>query len=248
MTLTIRMGRQVDKTRYSGRDVFGRAAKHMVSKVVDMYVRGTMDTIEQQLGQILFLIGDYWAELIKSNMAVYGPGTPGFVHVVTGSLMESIKNKSGRGIGGVRSKRSVRGRVIVGIDTSETRYERSAALGGSDIGVRELQENTGVQLYNTGEPVQSYGVKKLSELAPDSNMPQTIAEGVLANLAAQAAYIRNWMNTPYAAHIRTLTEQLRAANFKKIETSAQNRIKEAQANRDTSLDSDGSTEMADIPF
>lgn len=214
--LTLALGAQTYRAEFHGDDMFGKAISALKEKVIAYYVRGTIEKIESALGQFVFILGDYAAELMKAEMVPYGVPSDR-IHVVTGSLLSAIENQSSgntiRGpIGSKGHAGSVRAVIQVGMDPEATRQEHSSLMAGA-----------GVRLYNTGENVAGYGQRYFDRFQNESEMIKLVREALIEVVQARSAW--EWFHaSAQISGIRAQTDQLRAQNLRMIEMAAQARL------------------------
>lgn len=214
--LTLALGAQSYRAEFHGDDMFGKAVSALTEKVIAYYVRGTIEKIEAALGQFVFILGDYAAELLKAEMVPYGVPSD-HIHVVTGSLLSAIENQSSgntmRGpTGGKGHAGSVRAVIQVGMDPSAVRQEHSSLMGGS-----------GVKLYNTGENVSNYGQLYFDRFQNESEMVSLVKDALIEIVRSRSAW--EWFHaSAKISYIRAQTEQLKAQNLRMIEMAAQARL------------------------
>ena len=213
--LTIRATGKAFSGTYSGPNAFGRAISELKTRTMDFVLSGYLSTLEKYLGELMFFIGDYMAEVVKNRMVPYGV-TSSQVHVVTGSLISSIENQSTRSVRALA--RSVQAKIILGIAEGATRYERSSSISGS--GVRER---------NTGEPVSGYGVRLAKRMEAEVGLENVMNQEMAALMPTGA--VSKWMGSAAVSSLIARTRELQAINMQKIETAAAARIADAKRGR-----------------
>ena len=210
--LNIRATGKTYSGSYSGPSAFGRAWATLKERTMDFILSGYISTLEKHLGELMFFIGDYLAEVVKSRMVPYGIQS-NQVHVVTGSLISSIENQ---GKQTVRSfSRSVRAQIVLGIAEGARRYERSS-----------LMSEGKTRTWNTGEPVSSYGVAKAGQLQAEAGLEEVMNQEVAALMSAGS--VSKWRNSAALSSLISRTKALEAENMQKIEQAAMARLANAE--------------------
>lgn len=202
---------------YSGPNAFGRALSDLKTKTLDFILSGYLSTLEQNLGELMFFLGDYLAEVVKSRMVPYGVRTSS-VHVVTGSLMSSIENQGKTTV--TRFSRSVRANLVLGIAEGQYRYERSSLL---------QNEMSGVRRRDTGEPVASYGVRLAKRMEAEAGLEEVMNQEMAALMSVGS--VSKWRRSAAVASLISRTRALEAENLQRIETAAAARLADAQRGR-----------------
>lgn len=197
---------------YKGKGIFGRALKDLQSYAINYFTAYTMAELQDIMEVMASLLGDYLAEIVKSKMVVYG--TPSNeVHVVTGSLMESIENQSTPK--NVRKqKTSVRSQIYIGVDSSQTRHERDADIAAGATVVSPIATN---------ESVLGYGSEKIAEMITESELGM---EAQIALDQVMSFGFKGWEQA--ATMLEYRTRSLAEQNATKIRESALARIVQAQ--------------------